>query len=206
MTNLALVLGAYLLGSVSFSLLIVRLLRGQDIRDLGSGNAGATNVLRNLGKAPALAVLLLDIGKGVLAVALARALDAPGPVVGAAALAVILGHIFPIYFGFRGGKGVATITGSLGTLALKPALLSALVFLVVLALSRMVSLGSIVGSGVFPLLVYLCGHFGLTPPAPAWLLVTATLAALLIIAVHHENIARILAGKERRLGDPKEEP
>lgn len=200
---IALVLGSYLLGSISFSLLVVRLLHGKDIRELGSGNAGATNVLRATGRAPALAVLLLDIGKGMAAVGMARLLDAPGPVVGAVALAVILGHVFPIYFGFRGGKGVATVTGAFGSLALRPALLAAVVFLFVVGTTRLVSLGSITACAIFPLLIYFCGRVGLTPPAPGWLLVTTALASCLIVAMHHQNIARLWTGSEPRLGVEK---
>ena len=200
---LVLVAGAYLLGSVSFSLLIVRRVLGKDIRELGSGNAGATNVLRSAGRLPAAAVLLLDIGKGVLAVMVARWLDAPGPVIGAAALAAILGHIYPVYYGFRGGKGVATITGAFGTLAPTAAGLAALVFLLVVATTRIVSLGSVVGSGVFPFLIFAVGRFGVTDPAPPWLLITAALGALLVVFKHRENLRRIVDGNERRLGEPR---
>lgn len=195
-----LVVGSYLLGSVSFSLLAVRFLSGRDVREMGSGNAGATNVLRAAGRGPALAVLLLDVGKGVAAVGIARALGAPGPVVGAAALAVIAGHVFPVFFGFRGGRGVATVTGACGLLALRPAVLAALVFALVVGTTRLVSLGSITACALFPLLVYFCGRFGLTPAAPSWLLVTTTLASLLVVVKHHPNIVRLLEGSEPRLG------
>src|SRR5262249_55669760 len=113
----ALVAGAYLLGSISWSYLLVWLLQGRDVRTVGSGNAGATNAMRAAGKGVGVAVLLLDVGKGVAAIEVARALEAPPPVVGAAAVAVVLGHVYPVFFGFRGGKGVATSAGAMGALA-----------------------------------------------------------------------------------------
>ncbi|HKH50075.1 MAG TPA: glycerol-3-phosphate acyltransferase, partial [Thermoanaerobaculia bacterium] len=111
-TGLALVAAAYLLGSVSFSFLIVKIKEGKDVRTLGSGNAGATNVLRASSLGAAVLTLLLDLAKGVAAVVGTRLLDAPPPVVGGAAFAVVLGHVFPVFLGFRGGKGVATAAGA----------------------------------------------------------------------------------------------
>ncbi len=202
MSWLALVAGAYLLGAVSFSLVVVWLLKGIDLRTVGSGNAGATNVLRTAGTGPALAVLLLDVGKGVAAVAVARALGAPGPVVGAAAAAAVAGHIFPIYHGFRGGKGIATLCGAMGVLAPRPALLAALIFVLVLAATRYVSLASMTGAGLFPILIYLSGRIGWTGPAPPWLLITTALIAILVIAKHSANVRRLIAGSENRFGGP----
>ncbi len=196
----ALVLGAYLLGSVSFSVLAVRALRGVDIRSVGSGNAGATNVLRAAGMGPAAAVLLLDVAKGVAAVLAAYRLDAPGPVIGATAVAVALGHVLPLYYGFRGGKGVATVAGALGALAPLPMTLAVVFFALLVAVSRVVALASIVTAAVFPLLVWLCGRAGFTAPAPAWLLVTAAALCLLVIVKHGANIGRLRAGTEPRLG------
>jgi glycerol-3-phosphate acyltransferase PlsY len=196
----SLVVGSYLLGSVSFSFLVVRLLRGQDVREMGSGNAGATNVLRVTGRGPALAVLLFDVGKGVAAVGAARLLNVSGPVIGATALAVVLGHIFPVFFDFRGGKGVATVAGAFGSLALRPALLAAFIFVLVVGTTRFVSLGSIAACALFPFLIYFCGRFGFTPSAPGWLLFTTALASFFIVAKHHPNITRFLAGREPRLG------
>src|SRR5262249_35808479 len=114
---IALVVGAYLLGSVSFSVVVVKVVQGLDVRTVGSGNAGATNVMRAAGKKAGAAVLALDAIQGMTAVAVPRALDAPPAVVGSAAVAVVLGHVFPVFFGFRGGKGVATSAGALGMLA-----------------------------------------------------------------------------------------
>ncbi len=195
-----LVAAAYLLGSISFSLLIVRLLEGFDLRDHGSGNAGTTNVLRLAGAGPAAAVLLLDVAKGVVPVQVARALDAPGPVIGGAALAAVVGHVFPVFHGFRGGKGVATVTGALGSLALVPAGLALVVFLTVVAASRYVSLASVVTVASFPMLLHLCARAGWAPPPPGWLTASAVAIAVLVAAKHHENFRRLAAGTEHRLG------
>lgn len=201
MSWLPLIVGAYLLGAVSFSLLAVRAVKGVDVRAVGSGNAGATNVLRTAGWGPALSVLAFDAGKGAAAVLAARALGAPGSIVGAAAVAVIVGHVFPLYHGFRGGKGVATFFGTMGALAPRAAMLAILVFVLVVATTRLVSLGSITAVGLFPPLVFLGGRLGWTGPAPVWLLASAAAAALMIVARHHGNLGRLIAGTEHRLGD-----
>lgn len=195
-----LVAGSYLLGSISFSMLVVRVLRGTDIRVLGSGNAGATNVLRTTGKGPAILVLVLDVAKGALAVWAAKVVQAPGPVVGACAVAVVTGHVFPIYFGFRGGKGVATATGAMVGLAPLAALGSAGIFAVLVATTRYVSLGSCFAVGLFPVLLVVLGRLDPTSPPETWLLATASILAFLIIAKHRQNLWRLLTGKENRLG------
>ncbi len=202
----ALVLIAYLLGSVSFSLLIVRFLRGFDVREHGSGNAGATNVLRLAGPGPAAAALALDVAKGVVPVQAARALDAPGTVVGAAAVAAVLGHVFPIFHGFRGGKGVATVAGALGSLSLIPAGLALAVFLTVVAATRYISAASVITVASYPLLLYLCGRAGWTPQPPGWLTASAVTIAVLVAAKHRDNFKRLAAGTEHRLGDPGGRP
>ena len=139
----AVVIG-YVLGSISWSFVIVRLLRGIDIRTVGSGSAGATNVLRIAGKVPALCALLLDISKGLMAIVVARLLEVPSPVIGVVGVAAVLGHMYPVFFGFRGGKGVATAAGTLGTLAPLATLISAVAFVVIVAWKRYVSLASII--------------------------------------------------------------
>ncbi len=202
---LVLVAGAYLLGAVSWSLLVVRVLKGFDVRTAGSGNAGATNVLRTAGTVPALAVLVLDVAKGVVPVLGLRALAAPGPVVGAAAVAAVVGHVFPVYHSFRGGKGVATATGAMVALAPPPALVAALVFAVVAAATRYVGLASITAVGLYPLLVFAAGRAGWIAPPAAWLLASAAAVALLVIAAHRDNISRLLAGTEHRLGEVEPE-
>jgi len=195
-----LVAGAYLLGSISFSYLLVRVLRGTDVRRVGSGNAGATNVLRAAGKGAGAAALLLDIGKGVAAVVVPRSLEAPAAAVAAAAVAVVLGHIFPVFLGFRGGKGVATAFGALGALAPVAMGLGLLVFLLVVAWKRYVSLGSIVTAALFPLLAYLGHRLGWSEYGGAWLLLASAAIALLVIFKHSSNLYRLRRGLEPRLG------
>jgi glycerol-3-phosphate acyltransferase PlsY len=197
------VLGAYLLGSVSFSYLIVKAKEGMDVRTVGSGNAGATNVLRASGKGPALAVLLLDIIKGVLAVVVARSLQAPPPVVGAAAVAVVLGHVFPVFLGFRGGKGVATSAGAMGALAPAAMFLTLLVFVAVVSWKRYVSLGSIVAASSFPLLAWTGQRMGWVANEDPWLIAASAAIALIVVIKHRTNLQRLLHGAEPRLGERK---
>ncbi len=199
--GIGLVLGAYLLGSISFSLLIVRARAGFDVRDRGSGNAGATNVLRLVGKGPAVVTLLLDVAKGAAPVLLARALDAPGEVAGGAALAAVTGHALPLFHGFRGGKGVATAAGALGCLAPGPAGLAALVFAVVIVATRYVSLGSVTAVASFPVLLYVSAAADWTPTPPGWLLASSLAIAILIAARHRDNLRRLASGTERRFGE-----
>jgi glycerol-3-phosphate acyltransferase PlsY len=197
----AVVAGAYLLGSVSFSVLIVRLLQGLDIRTVGSGNAGATNVLRAAGSKAGVVVLALDIAKGVTAVAVPRALDAPPSVIGGSAVAVVLGHVFPVFFGFRGGKGVATSAGALGALAPAAMALGLLVFVIVVTWRRYVSLASIVTAALMPLLLGLSLRFGWVRSGGTWMLLPASAIALIIIAGHARNLRRLRQGTEPRLGE-----
>ena len=199
--TVAIVAGAYLLGSVSFSVVLVRLVQGLDVRTVGSGNAGATNVMRAAGKKAGAAVLVLDVLKGVTAVAVPRALDAPASVVSGAALAVVLGHVFPVFFGFRGGKGVATSAGALGTLAPAAMALGLLVFVAVVRWKRYVSLGSIVTTVSFPLLVALGGLAGWRDYQEPWLVLAAAGIALLVVLKHAKNLKRLRQGTEPRLGE-----
>ncbi len=197
---LALVGGSYLLGSVSFSLAIVWLLRRTDVRTVGSGNAGATNVLRAAGRWPALLVLLLDIGKGVVPVRAARALDAAPEVVAGAALAAILGHVFPIFFGFRGGKGVATGFGALVSLFPLAGGVALLTFVAVVLFSRYVSLASIVAALAIPVAALLFARSGWSAPLSRAELALAGSASALILLTHRQNLRRLWNGTERRLG------
>jgi glycerol-3-phosphate acyltransferase PlsY len=196
----ALLIGAYLLGSISFSIVVVRLLRGTDVRSVGSGNAGATNTMRAAGKGAGVAVLLLDLGKGAAAVVVPRSLDAPPSVVGAAAVAVVLGHLFPVFFGFRGGKGVATSAGALGALAPAAMALGLLVFVAVVHWKRYVSLGSVVTAALFPLLAWFGHRRGWIDYGGGWLLLASATIALLILIKHSSNLQRIRQGTEPRLG------
>jgi glycerol-3-phosphate acyltransferase PlsY len=202
--DFALVAGAYLLGSISWSYLLVRILKGSDIRTVGSGNAGATNVLRAAGKGAGVAVLLLDVAKGVAAIAVARAFGAPPPIVGAAAVAVVLGHVYPVFFGFRGGKGVATSAGAMGALAPLALALTLLVFVVLVFWKRYMSLGSVVAGATFPTMVLLCQRLGWeSSPGDggAWKLLAAVTLGLLIVVKHLGNLRRLAAGTEPRIGE-----
>jgi glycerol-3-phosphate acyltransferase PlsY len=193
--HLAILAGCYLLGSIPFGFVICRLQGGADIRQTGSGNIGATNVVRAAGWAAGLLTLALDIAKGYVAVWVASRLTAGEPLwVAAAALAVLLGHAFPVFLRFRGGKAVASFVGAYFYLAPVALLASLGVFAVVVAWSRYVSLGSLVAVCCFPLLLLWQGQ----PPRP--LEASAVLSALLIVWRHRENIQRLLARAERRLG------
>ena len=191
---------SYLLGSIPFGYLLVRAFRGQDIRASGSGNIGATNVAR---ASPLLGVvtLLFDAAKGLLAVVLAHFLqDRAGNTVNlslfmsSAAWFAVLGHVFPVWLKFRGGKGVATGLGSFVLIAPKAILVAVGIFIVVVAVFRYVSLGSIVAVALFPLLAWLLDRHSATPAAAGMI----AAASLLIVAKHHENIRRLFAGTESR--------
>jgi acyl phosphate:glycerol-3-phosphate acyltransferase len=197
------VIGAYLLGSISFSYLIVKIVEGKDVRTVGSGNAGATNVLRASGRKAAAAVLVLDVAKGVLAVVVARAVSAPASVVGAAAVAVVLGHVFPIFLGFRGGKGVATSAGAIGALAPAAMFFTLIVFVAVVGWKRYVSLGSMVAAAVFPLFAWICQRLGWVRHEDSWLIAGSAAIALVVIGKHHTNLRRLRQGSEPRLGEAK---
>ena len=191
----------YLLGSIPFGYLLVRIFRGEDIRQSGSGNIGATNVSR---QSPALGVvtLLLDAFKGTAAVWLAyflsNRMSAGAPsyqVLSLAAFFAVVGHMFPVWLKFRGGKGVATGLGSFLVIAPKAVLVAAAIFLAVVLIFRYVSLASISAVAAFPVSAYLLIEYGDAPAA----LGLMSLASLLIIVKHHENIRRLLAGTENRI-------
>ncbi len=188
------VLAGYLLGSVSFAVLLVRRRTGEDIRNVGSGNAGATNVLRAHGKGLAAAVAAADVAKGAAAVLLARAFTADPRVAAAAGLAAILGHVFPIFYGFRGGKGVATAVGAFLALAPLATLVCLAVFVAIVAATRYVSLGSVVAMCLLPPVAGLLFH------APRAVVMAAAGAALVVVLKHVENIKRLARGEERKLG------
>ena len=191
---LLLVLAGYLLGSVSFALLLFRMRTGRDIRGEGSGNAGATNVLRSHGKGLALLVALLDVGKGTAAVLLVRLVTADPRYAAAAGFASILGHVFPVYYGFRGGKGVATAVGAFLALAPLATLVCLGVFLLVVATTRYVSLGSCLAIVLLPPAARLVSH------APSSVIIAAAATAVLVVLKHLENLKRLARGEERKLG------
>jgi glycerol-3-phosphate acyltransferase PlsY len=190
---------AYLLGAIPFGYILVRIFRKQDIRSSGSGNIGATNVIRSGAKGLGIATLLLDLGKAFLAVKIAQHL-APGDydLAVAAAIAAILGHVFPIWLGLRGGKGVASGLGVF--LALTPSSASAVfgVFLVVFLLTRYVSLASIIAAATFPLF-----GFYFVPFRTPIVITGFFFIPLLIILKHRQNIRRLLSGTENRFGSSK---
>ncbi len=184
-------LAAYLVAAIPFGLLLGRL-GGVDIRRTGSGNIGATNVLRSRGILAGLSTLLLDAAKGAAGVALALRVEPHGWLPLAAVLAVVLGHCYPVYLAFRGGKGVATVAGAFAVLSPLLLLLSAAVFVVVAAGWRRVSLASLCAALSLPLLAWILGRGDLA--------VAGLPAALIIVWQHRRNLRRLLAGKEERLG------
>jgi len=197
---------AYLLGSIPSGYVLVRIFRHQDIRKSGSGNIGATNVLRSGGKGLAAATFLMDMLKGCLAVWLGGVIGgllapgvAPDNMKALAALVAVLGHIFPVWLGFKGGKGVATGFGVFLVAAPWAALAAISVFIVVLALSRYVSLASILGAASFPIFAWWLGH----GERPAFFIAVQIAVALLLIAKHYQNIGRLLRGTESKLGAKK---
>jgi acyl phosphate:glycerol-3-phosphate acyltransferase len=204
---------AYLLGSIPFGYLLVRIFRGEDVRLTGSGNIGATNVARTGAKGLGIATLVLDALKGALAVALAAILAGSKynicgdriayPCVTAlrlmalAALCAVLGHCFPVWLRFKGGKGVATALGVFCVLFPKAILLALAIFIIVVAVTRYVSLGSILGAVAFPVAAYFL------QPSDWLSLLLASSVSLIVILKHHENIRRLLAGTEHRFGGGK---
>ena len=183
---------AYLIGSVPFALILARRLGTADLRRIGSGNLGAANVLRTSGVRAGITVMLLDVAKGAGSVMLAQRFDV-GAVTAAAGLAAIVGHVFPVWLRFRGGKGVATACGVfsvLTPLAIGPTLA---VFLGAVWISRYISVGSILASVALPPIAYATG-------SPAPVLGAAVAASTLILIRHRTNLARVLAGTEQRIG------
>lgn len=209
----ALVVIAYAIGSIPFSFLVVKLVAGRDIRELGSHNVGATNVARTAGKLPGLIALALDLAKGWAVVAVARFIVsmpewpfeagvAPWQSremwIALAGLIAVLAHMFPVWLRFHGGKGVATAAGVF--LALDPLVLGAglIVFAIVLLATRYVSLASIVTAASIPVFFRFLAN-----DAPFWRIVISIGIALAVILKHHANIARLANGTERRMGDKK---
>jgi glycerol-3-phosphate acyltransferase PlsY len=198
--------GAYLFGSIPTGYLLVRTFRHQDIRTVGSGNIGATNVMRSGGKGLGAATFVLDVLKGAAAVWLGAlafrylAIASPSRDVEAlAALFAVVGHMFPVWLGFRGGKGVATGFGVFLVAAPWAALSAIGVFAVVVAVSRFVSLSSIIAAASFPIFAW----FMVSGDRPPFFMAVQAVVALLIILKHHQNIRRLLLGTENRIGAPR---
>jgi acyl phosphate:glycerol-3-phosphate acyltransferase len=204
---------AYVIGSIPFSFLVVKVMTGADIRDVGSRNVGATNVARSFGKLPGIIALILDAAKGYAAVMIAKWVTAmpewpfaPGDAsplhsrafwVTLCALVAVIGHMYPVWLRLHGGKGVATGAGAF--LALDPLALAAglIVFAIVIIATRFVSLASIVSAASIPLFLRFLTH------APFWTINISILISILIIVKHHSNIARLATGKERKMGEKK---
>ncbi len=180
---------AYLIGSIPFGYLIVRGKVGADIRQTGSGGTGATNVSRRAGKVAGVVTLVLDALKGSAAVLIAKTVSGDDWIIAAAAIAVLVGHIFPVWLGFRGGKGVATGAGVFVVLAPAALLCAGFLFVAIVLLTRYVSLGSIIAAATIPLFVW-------TQNGPRPLLIAAILGALLIVFAHRGNIGRLAHGTE----------
>jgi glycerol-3-phosphate acyltransferase PlsY len=195
-------IAAYLLGSIPFGYLIVRARTGADVRESGSGGTGATNVSRRAGKLAGVLTLLLDAAKGGLLVLLARWLltDDFGINwwVAAASILAVLGHCFPVWLGFRGGKGVATGVGVFLGLSPLAVACAALIFILVVVSTRYVSLGSILGSAAFPLFVWLVSVYARPIADLAPVMTAASVCCSLIIMMHSANIGRLLQGKESK--------
>ncbi len=189
----------YLVGSIPTGLLVARA-RGVDLRRAGSGNIGATNVLRSIGPGAALIVVLMDPVKGAFATWLPLALGMDAWVVAGTALAAVLGNGFNLFLRLSGGKGVATSLGAFLVIAPGPTACAIAVGLIAIAAGRMVSLGSIVGMASAPLFLLVSGR---ADPAA---LVVATILALLTVVKHRDNLRRLAAGTERRLGDGSRPP
>ena len=203
-----LVVASYLLGSIPVGYLLVRLFRNQDIRSVGSGNIGATNVLRSGGKGLGAATFALDAIKGAAAVALAALIAPqfsatfhPRDIEALAAVVAVIGHMFPIWLRFKGGKGVATGFGVFLVAAPWAALAAITVFIIVLMLTRYVSLASILGAGSFPVFAY----FLVRGDKPHFYIAAQFIVAALIIVKHHANIRRLLNGTENRFGSRAQE-
>jgi len=202
----------YVIGSIPFSFLVVRMFSGADIRRHGSGNVGATNVMRNFGKWPGLLALGLDIAKGYLAIVVARELVShftaspdinlgnppfhvfPSFWIGLAGLVAVLGHIFPVWLHFRGGKGVATATGVFLAIDPRAILMATIVFAIVVLMTHYVSLASMLAAASIPLLMRFATH------QPFWIVIFSITIAVIIILKHYGNVARLARGEERKLG------
>lgn len=204
MSSVFVIIIAYLIGSIPFGYLLVRLSGGGDVRQTGSGGTGATNVSRRAGKLAGIATLVFDWLKGAVAVFVAaKWTDRFEPnwviadwIILGAAVAVIVGHIFPVWLGSRGGKGVATGAGAFFLLHPLAVLCAGVVFVLVVALTRYVSLGSIVGALMIPVAVLVLHVLGLRDLSLVPMLTGATVGALLIVFAHRGNIARLRSGTE----------
>jgi glycerol-3-phosphate acyltransferase PlsY len=190
--------GAYLTGSIPWSFLVARLFGVRDVRAVGSGNVGATNVLRSAGRTAGLLAFLLDASKGAAAAFVVQRLEGPlSPLAPLAAAAAVLGHMYPVWLGFRGGKGVATGAGAFLPLAPVATAVGLLVFGLTLAVSRYVSLASMAGALALAAATFVSQR----PPVTCW---TALSIALFVVWKHRANLQRLSTGTETRIGSGRE--
>lgn len=201
-TSIGALVVAYLLGAVPFGYIIVRLFVGADVRTTGSGSTGATNVVRRAGIKAGAVTYLLDVAKGALAVLLMRAVTDNPLWLGAAAAAVVVGHMYPVFLGFRGGKGVATGVGAYLMIVPVAVLTTLIVWIVLFWRTRIVSLSSIVATALVPLWagLWILAVTGVPLSSPSSLATMAGvgIGCVIIIAKHHENLARLVHGTEAR--------
>jgi glycerol-3-phosphate acyltransferase PlsY len=192
-TTFIVLVAGYLLGSIPFAYLLARRHRGIDLRVAGSGNVGAANLLRTTTKKIGVSAMALDVCKGIASVLLARQIDpgATGPAV--AGIAAVLGHIYPVWLGFRGGKGVATTCGVFSILAPQATAIATVVFLVLVWWTRYISLGSVAGTVILAPLAYVMGGSDVT-------VIAAIIVAAIVVHRHRSNLRRVFAGVERRIG------
>ena len=193
-------LAGYLLGSIPFGYVIVRFAKGADVRSSGSGNIGATNVNRVAGAGAGLATLLLDVAKGYFSVWLAdRVTGGDVSWMAVAGLAAVIGHLYPVWLGFHGGKGVATALGVFVPLCWMAVAAAAVVWVVVVSIWRYVSLASVVAAALLPVCTYLLYAPGTRHAPPLSVSLSTAIVSILIIVKHSENIRRLMAGTENRL-------
>lgn len=200
---------AYLIGSINFSIILSKKMAGFDIREKGSGNAGTTNMLRSVGKKAAIVTLICDVLKGVVAIGIAllagviiKNLD-NSLLVQIAGVLVIIGHTFPVFFKFKGGKGIATSLGVLLMINWQIGLICLVFALILMALTRMVSVGSIAAAILFPVLVLFIGQNYIVASSNWSYLIFSIIIAVLVIFNHRENVKRIFTGTENRISFKK---
>ncbi len=206
--NIVVAIIAYLIGSINFSVIFSKKMAGFDVREKGSGNAGTTNMLRSVGKKAAAITLICDILKGVVAILIAMFIawafkvENASLLVQIAGIAVVLGHTFPIFFGFKGGKGVATALGILLMSNWQIGLICLVFGVVLIALTRMVSLGSCAAAVLFPVLTLFINEHYIVSQGSSYLIYSIILAVIVLFN-HRSNIKRILSGKENKISFKK---
>lgn len=201
--KLVALVAAYLLGAIPFGYIIVKLTSGADVRSAGSGSTGATNVTRQAGLKAGLLTYLFDVAKALAAVLVMRWVTVEPVWLGMAATAAIVGHMYPVFLKFRGGKGVATGVGAYLAIAPYAVASTLVVWFLIVWRTRIVSLGSIVATALVPVWVWLWHRFVFDVPVSVELIAALAVGCLLIIVKHHENIRRLVAGTESRFGSSK---